>query len=398
MQDNMKIDYLDIDKIKPYKRNAKKHPQEQIDQIVKSIEQFGNNDPIAVWGDKNIIVEGHGRYLALKQMGVTGEIPVIHLDHLTDDERRVYGLVHNKLTMNSGFDYDILETEFNLIDPDEFDLGFYGFFDDDEEPEKAPADIVEDEVPDLDKVESVCKRGQIWQLGTHRLMCGDSTDADDVERLMNGEKADMVFTDPPYGMFLDTDYDEMFSNDETHKKTGKRFSQVIGDHEDFSPELINTIFENFSNTPEIFIWGADYFSELIPNRRDGSWICWDKRCDETMDKVVGNTFELCFSKKKHKRLVARILWSGYHGMNGSDSGIRLHPTQKPVKLVGWFFERYGKAGEIVADLFGGSGTTMIACEQLDRRCFMMEISPHYCDVIIKRWEDFTGRKAELIEE
>lgn len=128
MTDEMRIDYLDIDKIKPYKRNAKKHPQEQIDQIVKSIEQFGNNDPIAVWGKDNVIVEGHGRYLALKQMGVTGEVPVIHLDHLTDDERRVYGLVHNKLTMNSGFDYEKLDLEFNDIDPELFDMAEFGFF------------------------------------------------------------------------------------------------------------------------------------------------------------------------------------------------------------------------------------------------------------------------------
>lgn len=131
MDVELKIDYLDISKINPYKRNAKKHPQKQINQIVKSIEQFGNNDPIAVWGDKNVIVEGHGRYLALKQMGVTGEIPVIHLDHLSEEERRVYGLVHNKLTMNSDFDFDLLELEFNDIDPDLFDMADFGFFQDD---------------------------------------------------------------------------------------------------------------------------------------------------------------------------------------------------------------------------------------------------------------------------
>jgi DNA modification methylase len=227
-------------------------------------------------------------------------------------------------------------------------------------------------------------------------MCGDSTSVDAVDKLMQGQKADMVFTDPPYGMFLNTNYDSMFSNDKNHKKTGNRFDAVKGDHEDFNPEFINTIFATFDYCKEIFLWGADYYVDLIPNRNDGSWVVWDKRCDEKMDKVVGNTFELCWSKAKHKRMVARILWSGHHGMHKDDTKTRVHPTQKPVELVCWFFDYYSMADKrVVVDLFGGSGSTLIACEKTSRSCRMMELDPKYCDVIVKRWEEFTGQKARL---
>jgi len=216
---------------------------------------------------------------------------------------------------------------------------------------------------------------------------------DAVGALMSGEKADMVFTDPPYGMFLDTDFDAMFAADKAHRKTGKRFDDVAGDHDDFAPELISTIFAAFPDAGEVFIWGADYFSELIPGRKDGSWVVWDKRTNENMDKVSGNTFELCWSKKKHKRLVARILWSGHHGMAKDDTKTRVHPTQKPVELVTWFFEQWGDGCETVADVFGGSGSTLIACEKTGRIARLMELDPKYCDVIVKRWQDFTGQKA-----
>ena len=248
-------------------------------------------------------------------------------------------------------------------------------------------EIPEAEEDDFDTTppeEPITVLGDLYEIGEHRLLCGDSTDSDQVEKLMNGNKADMVFTDPPYGMFLDTNYDQMFANDKNHKKTGERFDKVKGDHNDFVPELINTIFACFNDTKEIFIWGADYFAELIPDRINGSWVVWDKRCDENMDKVSGNTFELCWSKQKHKRLVARILWSGHHGMHKDDTKTRVHPTQKPIKLASFFFENWGKEGDLVADVFLGSGTTMVASHQLNRKCYGMELDQKYCDVIVRR--------------
>lgn len=190
--EKLKIEYVDIDSIKPYKNNAKKHPKEQIEQIKKSIEQFGMDDPIGIWKDE--IVEGHGRLIACKELGYK-EIPIIRLDHLTDEERKAYTLAHNKLTMNTDFDIDILNEE--LADFDTIDMSDFGFdldFDIEEEQE-----IVEDEVPEV-PVEPKAKLGDIYQLGNHKLMCGDSTKEEDVVKLMNGAKVDMVFTDPPYDM------------------------------------------------------------------------------------------------------------------------------------------------------------------------------------------------------
>lgn len=178
------VDMIPISAIKPYKRNAKKHPQEQIEQIINSINAFGMNDPIGVWGEDNVIVEGHGRYLALREMGESGLVPVIHLDNLTDEQRKVYALAHNKLTMNTDFDEGALSLEMNDLS-DFFDMSDFGF-DAEEEEEHAPAEIVEDEAPELDDVEPCCKRGQIWTLGCHRLMCGDSTNRSDADKLVGG--------------------------------------------------------------------------------------------------------------------------------------------------------------------------------------------------------------------
>ena len=191
----LKIEYVDINSIKPYENNAKEHPQEQIEQIKKSIEEFGMNDPIGIWHDE--IVEGHGRLIACKELGYK-EVPIIRLDELTDSKRKAYALVHNQLTMNSGFDIEILDNELDdLINDDDFDIDMTEFgFDIDEGQEEV--EVVEDEVPEVPE-EPKSKLGDIYQLGNHRLMCGDSTSKEDVTQLMDGVKADMVFTDPPYG-------------------------------------------------------------------------------------------------------------------------------------------------------------------------------------------------------
>jgi DNA modification methylase len=237
----------------------------------------------------------------------------------------------------------------------------------------------------------------VWQLGEHRLMCGDSTDADAVAKLMNGERADLVFTDPPYGMNLDTDYSSM-------QGFGQGGKYDAGHVDDFTPDMVQAVLD--LNAKETFIWGADYFAELIPNRNDGSFIVWDKRAneggtieqDESSDKMFGSCFELCWSKTKHKRDIARVKWAGMFGMNQTTDAKRVHPTQKPIALVAWFLNRYGKEGDIIVDIFGGSGSTMIACEQLGRKCRMMELDPHYCTVIIARWEKLTGQKAIKLNE
>ena len=229
----------------------------------------------------------------------------------------------------------------------------------------------------------------------HRLMCGDSTSIDAVERLMDGQKADMVFTDPPYGMFLDADYSDMKSKFKG-STGGNKYNNVIGDHGDFDPDFINVIFAAFDYCKEIFLWGADYYSELIPQKNKGSWVVWDKRGDESADKMFGSTFELCWSKARHKRVMARVKWAGIFGMEKDDTKKRVHPTQKPVDLAIWFFDYFSMADKkVIVDLFGGSGSTLIACEKTARDCRMMELDPKYCDVIIQRWQNFTGLTATL---
>lgn len=214
---------------------------------------------------------------------------------------------------------------------------------------------------------------------------------------MNGEKADMVLSDPPYGMKLDTDYSgaigRLKSIGRAHKTCGNKYDKVIGDNEDFRPELINTFFDNFQ-CKEIFLFGADYFAELLPNRNNGSWLVWDKRKESQAD-AIGSEFELIWSKSKHKRRMLRHDWFGFlSSQNAKDAQNRVHPTQKPVTLLSDIINQWGSDCKIVVDLYGGSGSTLIACEQLRRRCYMMELDPKYCDVIIKRWENLTGRKAE----
>jgi DNA modification methylase len=383
----------------PYVRNSRTHSDAQVAQIAASIKEFGWTNPILIDGENGIIA-GHGRLLAARKLG-QDKVPVIELAHMTEAQKRAYVIADNQLAMNAGWDTALLTLELVDLKDEGFDLDLLGFDPSELEkllgPEQVDGLTDEDAVPEA-PVEPKTKLGDIYQLGNHRLMCGDSTSIDAVEKLMDGQKADMVFTDPPYGMFLDTNYDSMFAADKSHRKTGKRFDEVVGDHEDFAPELISTIFAAFHDTDEIFIWGADYFSELLPDRKNGSWIVWDKRTNENMDKVSGNTFELCWSKQKHKRLIARILWSGHHGMQKDDTKTRVHPTQKPVELVSWFFENWGKNCIVVADLFGGSGSTLIACEKTNRHAMLMELDPKYCDVIVKRWEDFTGKKAVLLTD
>jgi len=231
-------------------------------------------------------------------------------------------------------------------------------------------------------------------------LCGDSTKKEDVERLMDGKKADMVFTDPPYGMKLDVKQ----SNNITWDKDGwkgksKNYDNVIGDHGDFKDDFINNIFGLFEYCKEIFLWGADYYSDLLREKNDGSWFVWNKTRnseDKEQIKSNGSMFELCWSKKKHKREVVNVLWKGLMGTELQDIRTRVHPTQKPIQICEWFIEKFSKNSETVTDLFLGSGSTLIACEKTNRICYGMEIDPHYCDVTIKRWEDFTGSKAVKI--
>ena len=383
---------MKIGDIIPYEKNPRKN-DDAVKYVAESIKQFGFKVPIVI--DKNnVIVAGHTRYKASKKLGLK-EVPCIVADDLTEEQIKAYRLADNKVAELAEWDFDLLGEELDgILNIDMCDFGFD--FNLEEEEKEVVEDDFEVELPE----EPRTKLGDIYQLGNHRLMCGDSTSIDDVEKLMDGNKADMVFTDPPYGMNLDTDYSSMKSEIFKGGIGGKKYEQGIVD--DFNPKMIDLIMQ--LDVKETFLWGADYFAELLPNKNDGSWIVWDKRAngnddieeDYSSDKMYGSCFELCWSKNRHKREIARVKWAGIFGMSNQDQNKRFHPTQKPLELCNWFIKKYSDDNNSILDLFGGSGSTLVACEQLNRKCYMMELDPHYIDVIIQRWEQFTGRKAVLL--
>jgi DNA modification methylase len=353
-------------------------------KLVKSIQDFPQMleiRPIVV-NDEMVVLGGNMRLKACIEAGLT-KVPIIKASSLTPEQQKEFIIKDNV-----GFgewEWDVLANEWDVEKLTDWGLDIPDY-----EPKVLEAEEDDFEVPETVQTDIVL--GDLFEIGEHRLLCGDSTDSDQVEKLMNGQKADMVFTDPPYGMKLDADYSGMKSEIFKGGIGGKKYDNIKGDHEDFTEELINTIFACFSDCKEIFIWGADYFAELLPNKNDGSWVVWDKRAngnddieeDKSSDKMYGSTFELCWSKNKHKRDIARVKWAGIFGMPSQDTKGRVHPTQKPIELANWFFNKWGKDNDLIADLYLGGGTTMVAANQLKRKCYGMELDPKYCQVIIDR--------------
>lgn len=388
---NLKIEYVSKDQLKPYAKNAKLHTDDQVEQIKRSIEEFGFNDPIAVWHEDEII-EGHGRLLAVMEMPEIETVPIIRLDDLTDEQRRAYMLVHNKLTMNTDFDFELLDSELDeIIDIDMSEFGFDISIEEDE-----PEEIIDDEVPE--EVETRCKLGDIWQLGNHRLICGDSTSIEQIDRLMNGEYADMVFTDPPWNVNYGAQQNHpswkarQIMNDSMTTDEFKEFmynafkamnnaskagcmTYVVMSAQEWGNMML-TLAENDYHWSSTIIWNKD---QLVLSRKDYHtkyepiWYGWkagESRLCPLEDRKQCDVWD--FERPKR-----------------SDE----HPTMKPVPLVARAITNSSKKGNNVLDLFGGSGTTLIACEQTGRKCFMSELDPKYCDVIIQRWENLTGKKA-----
>jgi len=394
----MKVETIDIDKLIPYHNNPRK--DQAVDKVASSISEYGFQQPIVV--DKNmVLIVGHTRLLGAKKLGLK-QVP-IHIADLSEAKAKAYRIADNRLNEDSNWDFDLLDIEVKSLLEENYDIDLLGFDSGEidkflKNDEEYLAD--EDEVPEPPK-EPITKLGDIWQLGNHRLLCGDSTIQSNIDKLINNNKIDLVFTDPPFGMFLNTDYSSQKASLSFMKEkgvfVGKKYDKVIGDNEDFKPEFIKIIFDNFNYCKEIFLWGADYYSEYLINKNDGSWVVWDKRLDEKTDKMYGSTFELCWSKKKHKRMLARVKWAGLFGTEKEFDKKRHHPTQKPVALVQWFFDYFGfEKLTNVFDCYLGAGTTLIACEKYNKICYGMELDPKYCDVIIKRWENFTGKKAKLL--
>ena len=386
-----KIINRDIESLIFAEYNPRQLTKDQYKHLKDSIDRFGLVDPIIVNKNKerkNIIIGGHQRVKVAKDMNIK-EVPVIELDLTYDREREL----NVRLNANTGeWDTDILANMFNIDDLqdwgfDDIDLKLF----EDEEITEGLTD--DDDVPEVE--ESVCKAGDLWLLGEHRLLCGDATKKEDVDMLMGGSKADMVFTDPPYGISVVQNNQigggGAFGGKKNLKKGNKNFikankyNPIIGDEKDYDPTHLLGLAENYC------IWGSNHFADKLPNSR--GWIVWDK-----IDGVEGTTknfsdIEMAWTNQDKPARIVRHRWQGL--LKASEhKDKRVHPTQKPIILSIECFKLLPDALNIL-DPFLGSGSTLIACEKTNRKCYGMELDPHYCDVIIKRWEQFTGKVAKL---
>ena len=381
-----KFAVMKLTDIKPNPNNPRIIKDANFKKLVKSIEEFPKMmalRPIVVDED-GMVLGGNMRLRALQHLQFK-DIPdewVKRAAYLTEDEQRRFIIADNV----SGGEWDVEDLSANW---DRQDLEDWGL--EIEWPVIEP-EATEDDYEIPDTIETDIVLGDLFEIGEHRLLCGDSTDSDAIKRLMDGKKTDMVFTDPPYGMFLDTDYSQIKGSEKSigfkGNKVGNKYEKIIGDNEDFTPELINTIFASFPYCKEVFIWGADYFIDLLPNYgKDGSWIVWNKRSSEAQQRGIGNCFELCWSMTKHKRYVFDFEWFGFLSKDDpKEARNRVHPSMKPSKLIGKFIEHFCKDVKTIVDLYLGSGTTMVAAHQLKRKCYGMELDPKYCKVIIDRMQ------------
>lgn len=364
------IESIQIDALIPYARNSRTHSDAQVAQIAASIKEFGFTNPVLIDAGGGIIA-GHGRVLAARKLGLT-DVPCIRLSHLTATQARALVIADNKLAMNAGWDNDMLALEFSELTDMGFDLDLTGFTADEIaalSPEQIEPGLTdEDAVPDV-PINPVSRVGDIWILGQHRLMCGNSTVLHDVERLMDGISPDCIHTDPPYGM-------NAVSKSSVLKKNYKQ--DILGDDTpDVAKDAFRLVYGLYPDAKQIW-WGANYYCSVLPDSE--CWLVWDKdngQSDQTDCELAWANF----------RSVVRQFTMASEKKN------RVHPTQKPVALMEWILSRFKLSVKTIADFFGGSGSTLIAAEKHGVQAFIMEFDPKFCDVIIKRWMNFTGKIA-----
>jgi DNA modification methylase len=380
----MQIKEVEVSALIPYAKNSRTHDDAQVAQIAASIKEFGWTNPILVDGEKGIIA-GHGRLMAARKLKMD-KVPVIELNGMTEAQKKAYVIADNRLALNAGWDNAMLTIELQDLEDEGFDLTLTGFDKDELDALLNPIEETEgltdeDAVPDVPD-EPKTKLGDIYILGNHRLMCGDSTSVDAVEKLMDGNLADLIFTDPPYNVGFNgrSGKHEVIKNDNLSES----------DFETFIGEVCNTI--KAINPKAYYIWCNWNFYGILQGKLDyKTCIVWAKNVfgmgngyrhqhefclfNGKIDEVIKNESDLWEVKKDHAYV---------------------HPTQKPVALSVRAFGNHIKLLNVL-DLFGGSGSTLIGAEQTGRKAFVMELDPKYCDVIVTRWENFTGKKAVLSE-
>lgn len=384
---------VEIEKLIPYKNNARTHSDEQIEKIAKSMKEFGFINPVLVDGNLNVIA-GHGRILGAKKLGMK-EVPCLFIEDLTEEQKRAYIIADNGLAEDAGWDKELLKIELEDLKNMNFDITLTGFELEDFDFSMDETEVIEDEFDETVPEEPTSKKGEIYKLGKHFLMCGDSTDINDVEKLMNGVKADMLLTDPPYNVDYEGGTGLTIQNDNMDDETFREFLRV-------SFFNANSVMKEGA---VFYIWHAD--SEGYNFRGACHDIGWKVRqcliwCKNTL--VMGRQdyhwkHEPCLYGWKEG---ASHLWASDRKQTtvlefDRPSVSKEHPTMKPVGLFDYLIKNNTKKDDIVLDLFAGSGTSIIACEQNGRIAYSMELDPKYVDVIISRWEKLTGQQAERIE-
>lgn len=355
----------------PYALNSRTHSDEQVAQLAASIREFGFTNPVLI-DEQNNLIAGHGRLLAARKLKMD-KVPAIVVSGLDDRKRRALVIADNKLALNAGWDENALRVELEELAAD---FGELMGFSEDELVALLKGDEVtegltdEDAVPDAPE-QPVTVEGDVWVLGRHRLMCGDSTSIDAVEKLMDGVKPDLIHTDPPYGMNAVSKSAVLTKNYGT---------DIMGDdNPDIAKDAFQLIYGLYPDAKQIW-WGANYYCSVLPDSE--CWLVWDKnngQSDQTDCELAWANF----------RSVVRQF------TQASEKTNRVHPTQKPVSLMEWIIKRFNLSAKTIADYFGGSGSTLIAAEKHGIQAFIMEFDPKFADVIIKRWQDFTGQEAKL---
>ena len=393
----MEIIYKKVQDLIPYVNNSRTHSEEQVNQIVASINEFGFTNPLLI-DEKDNIIAGHGRLLASKKLKME-EVPCIVLSGLTEAQKKAYIIADNKMALNAGWDEELLKIELENLKELDFDLELTGFNVDELDDilgfNEEEQEIIEDEVPEIPE-EPKAKLGDIYQLGSHFLMCGDSTSEEDVAKLMNGNKADMVFTDPPYGVDIKGKYTGTILNDNLKDD----------DLENFLKEVNNNIKNNCNGSYYICYEVLNSVENFNAFGKPDEIICFNKDSASFYSKNKYNRkYELIMYYENGKKLNCESetnVWDAPKSSsfnNRDENGLRFnengnycvaHPTTKPLSIPSRAIKNSSNKNNNILDLFGGSGSTLIACEQLNRKCYMMELDPHYISVIIERYINFTG--------
>lgn len=399
---DINIEYRSTAEITPYARNSRTHSDEQVAQVAASIKEFGWTNPILV-DETNTIIAGHGRLMAAQRMGMA-EVPTITLANLTEAQKRAYVIADNKLALNAGWDEEMLAVEIEDLISEGFDLDLIGFEAEEIDTLLAEANKVsegltdDDAVPELPE-EPVSKPGDVWLLGRHRVVCGDSTSIETLDALMQGDKADMVFTDPPYG--IDYSGGRTVGTQESQNKKTSRLGKVIND--DLADDDLETLISGAFIARKA---GGDVYVCVSPLKQQPFQNALQKHGADIDAVIVWDKQNAGLGYMAYRRQCEFILFhkgTPYRKGDRSDFDLwsiakdvtkdYVHPTQKPVAVPLRAIENSSKAGDVVLDIFGGSGSTLIAAEKTGRNARLVELDPKYCDVIVKRWQDFTGLTA-----